>query len=127
MKFFLAREHHPNQSGMEAIRAQLSSIIRSENPDTPYSDEQLAQLMAHDGVFMTDELVERLREELHIPDSDHRIFYDPQQDCEDEDESDCCEEHECSCGHEHHDGCCGHEHHDGCCGHEHHDGCCKKS
>ena len=127
MKFFLAREHHPNQSGMEAIRAQLSSIIRNENPDTPYSDEQLAQLMAHDGVFMTDELVERLREELHIPDSDHRIFYDPQQDCEDEDESDCCEEHSCSCGHEHHDGCCGHEHHDGCCGHEHHDGCCKKS
>ena len=94
MKFFLAREHHPQQEGMEAIRQQLAQLIRSEHPDEPYTDEQLAQLMAKDGVFMTEELVERLREELNIPDSEHRIFYDPQSE-----EEHCCDD---DCGHHHH-------------------------
>lgn len=98
MKFFLAREHHPQQEGMQAIKQQLSSIIRSEHPDTPYSDEQLAQSMAHHGVFLTEEMVEHLREEMNIPDSDHRIFYDPNDKAEDD-----CDDH---C----HDGCCGHHH-----------------
>lgn len=43
--------------------------------------------MAKDGVFMTEELVERLREELNIPDSEHRIFYDPQSE-----EEHCCDD-----------------------------------
>ena len=47
--------------------------------------------MAKDGVFMTEELVERLREELNIPDSEHRIFYDPQSE-----EEHCCDD---DCGH----------------------------
>lgn len=94
MKYFLAREHHPQQEGMEAIRQQLAQLIRSEHPDEPYTDEQLAQLMAKDGVFMTEELVERLREELNIPDSEHRIFYDPQSE-----EEHCCDD---DCGHHHH-------------------------
>ena len=54
----------------------------------------MAQLMAKDGVFMTEELVERLREELNIPDSEHRIFYDPQSE-----EEHCCDD---DCGHHHH-------------------------
>ena len=94
MKYFLAREHHPQQEGMEAIRQQLAQLIRGEHPDEPYTDEQLAQLMAKDGVFMTEELVERLREELNIPDSEHRIFYDPQSE-----EEHCCDD---DCGHHHH-------------------------
>ena len=94
MKYFLAREHHPQQEGMEAIRQQLAQLIRSEHPDEPYTDEQLAQLMAKHGVFMTEELVERLREELNIPDSEHRIFYDPQSE-----EEHCCDD---DCGHHHH-------------------------
>ena len=79
---------------MEAIRQQLAQLIRGEHPDEPYTDEQLAQLMAKDGVFMTEELVERLREELNIPDSEHRIFYDPQSE-----EEHCCDD---DCGHHHH-------------------------
>lgn len=121
MKFFLAREHHPQQEGMEAIRDKLTQLIQEEHPDTPYSDEQLAQLMAQDGVFLTDDMVERLREEMNIPDSDHRIFYDPQHDLEDEDD---CDDDHCDCDHEHCD--CDHEHehcgceHDHCdCGHHH--------
>lgn len=94
MKYFLAREHHPQQEGIEAIRQQLAQLIRGEHPDEPYTDEQLAQLMAKDGVFMTEELVERLREELNIPDSEHRIFYDPQSE-----EEHCCDD---DCGHHHH-------------------------
>lgn len=119
MKFFLAREHHPQQEGMEAIRDKLTQLIQEEHPDTPYSDEQLAQLMAQDGVFLTDDMVERLREEMNIPDSDHRIFYDPQHDLEDEDD---CDDDHCDCDHEHcdheHEHCgCEHEHCD--CGHHH--------
>ena len=121
MKFFLAREHHPQQEGMEAIRDKLTQLIQEEHPDTPYSDEQLAQLMAQDGVFLTDDMVERLREEMNIPDSDHRIFYDPQHDLEDDDD---CDDDHCDCDHEHCD--CEHEHehcgceHDHCdCGHHH--------
>ena len=115
MKFFLAREHHPQQEGMEAISKKLASIIHDEDPDHPYSDEQLAQIMAHDGVFMTEEMVERLREELNLPDSDHRIFYDPHaEEVDDEPDDECeCEQDDCECCHEHHDhddcGCC-HEH-----------------
>ena len=40
------------------------------------------------------ELVERLREELNSPDSEHRIFYDPQSE-----EEHCCDD---DCGHHHH-------------------------
>ena len=111
---------------MEAIRDKLTQLIQDEHPDTPYSDEQLAQLMAQDGVFLTDDMVERLREEMNIPDSDHRIFYDPQHDLEDDcddDHCDCDHEH-CDCDHEHCD--CDHDHehcgceHDHCdCGHHH--------
>ena len=43
---------------------------------------------------ITLELVERLREELNIPDSEHRIFYDPQSE-----EEHCCDD---DCGHHHH-------------------------
>ena len=43
---------------------------------------------------VTEELVERLREELNIPDSEHRIFYDPQSE-----EEHCCDD---DCGHHHH-------------------------
>ena len=57
MKFFVAREHQPQQEGMEAIRTQLSAIVRTEQPDEPYTDEQLAQLLAQDGIFATEELV----------------------------------------------------------------------
>ena len=115
MKFFVAREHQPQQEGMEAIRTQLSAIVRTEQPDEPYTDEQLAQLLAQDGIFATEELVERLREELNIPDSEHRIFYDPHQDsCEEEDSCGCEDEH-CSCGHDH----CGCEGEHCSCGHDH--------
>ena len=50
---------------MEAIRTQLSAIVRTEQPDEPYTDEQLARLLAQDGIFATEELVERLREAEH--------------------------------------------------------------
>ena len=67
------------------------------------------------------QLSERLREEMNIPDSDHRIFYDPQHDLEDDDD---CDDDHCDCDHEHCD--CDHEHehcgceHDHCdCGHNH--------
>lgn len=111
MKFFLAREHQPQQEGMEAISEKLLAVIKSEDPDHPYSDEQLAQIMAHNGVFMTEEMVERLRENLNLPDSDHRIFYDPNAEeveehhhCDDD-----CGDH---CGDDCHDHC--HDHCD-CC------------
>lgn len=110
MKFFLAREHHPQQASMEAIKEQLAAVIRGEHPDTPYSDEQIAQIMAQDGVFMTEEMAERLREEMNIPDSDHRIFYDPMADDADECDDECGCDDECDCEHNH----CDHEHHDGC-------------
>ena len=57
---------------MEAIRTQLSAIVRTEQPDEPYTDEQLAQLLAQGGIFATEELVERLREELNIPSASGR-------------------------------------------------------
>lgn len=116
MKFFLAREHNPQQAGMEAIRGQLQQLIKGEHPDDPYSDEQLMQMMAQDGVFMTEEMIERLREEMNIPDSEHRIFYRPG-----EEEDECgCEEEKCSCHHDHDDCDC---HHDGCSCHHDHDDC----
>ena len=110
MKFFLAREHNPRQAGMEAIREQLQQLIKEEHPDDPYSDEQLMQMMAQDGVFMTEEMIERLREEMNIPDSEHRIFYRPG---EEEDECD-CEDEGCGCHHDHEDCGCHHDHNCGC-------------
>ena len=127
MKFFLAREHNPQQAGMEAIREQLQQLIKEEHPDDPYSDEQLMQMMAQDGVFMTEEMIERLREEMNIPDSEHRIFYRPG---EEEDECD-CEDEDCGCHHDHEDCGCHHDHNCGChhdhedcgCHHDHNCGC----
>lgn len=137
MKFFVAREYRPQQEGMESVRRQLQQIVHGEHPEEPYSDEQLAQLMAKAGIFMTEELIERLREELHIPDSEHRIFYDPNEEQEDDTcgcedgccdhhhEDGCCDHHhEDSCCDHHEGGCCDHHHEGGCCDHHHEDGCC---
>ena len=47
--------------------------------------------------FVTDsasDIPAPLREELNIPDSEHRIFYDPQSE-----EEHCCDD---DCGHHHH-------------------------
>lgn len=117
MKFFVAREHHPQQEGMQAIKQQLNKVIRSEHPDTPYTDEQLAQEMAHSGVFLTEEAIERLREEMNIPDSEHRIFYRPEDDCDDS--CSCHHEEDCNCGA---DCDCSHKEDCGCddCGCSHH-------
>ena len=50
-----------------AVRHRIGRLIREENAARPLSDDQLAQMMAADGINVARRTVAKYREQLHIP------------------------------------------------------------
>lgn len=118
MHFFVEKGADQLPAGLAQVKECLSQLISQEDRDDPYTDERLSQMLEQKGLFLSEEMVEQYRGLLHIPDSEHRIFYDPQHpddlfdlpaasgpcDCEE------CEEeahsHSCGCEEGHHTGHC---------------------
>lgn len=103
LKYFIEQDSSDDIIGFPAIQEKIRTLIESEEPDDPYTDDNIVQILGQQGLFLSEETVERCREKMGYPDFEHRIFYKPG---DDEEEECTCSSH--SCGHDHCD--CGHHH-----------------
>lgn len=75
LKYFFS-SHVATASGGEcsstAIRAMIKKIIQSENPQKPYSDNALTQMLQDEGIDVARRTVAKYRESLNIPSSSER-------------------------------------------------------
>jgi RNA polymerase sigma-54 factor len=55
-----------------SVRHLLSTLIQEENPEDPYSDDQLVQKMAEKGVDVARRTISKYRKLLKIPSSYER-------------------------------------------------------
>ncbi|GAB4172497.1 MAG: RNA polymerase factor sigma-54 [Wenzhouxiangellaceae bacterium] len=55
-----------------SVKARLAALIRAEDPDSPWSDQALAEHLAADGILLARRTVAKYREELGIPSSTRR-------------------------------------------------------
>lgn len=67
----LLNEHGLNQN-IQLIQTHLKHLIEHENKQKPYSDQQLAQALADEGVTIARRTVAKYREQLSIPTSTKR-------------------------------------------------------
>lgn len=71
MEHFFTRAVAGGVSG-QAIQTRVAELIRSECPQRPYSDQQLAQLLAEQGMPVARRTVTKYREKLHLPAASQR-------------------------------------------------------
>ena len=57
---------HGEQVAAEAVKMRLKKLIQSENPRSPLSDEQLAQMLKHENIDIARRTVAKYREALDI-------------------------------------------------------------
>lgn len=88
LKFFVEKDKIDYNVGMSHVRERLQELIAMENTEDPYTDEKIMQLLELEGISLNEDIIERYREEMGIPDYENRIFYH-------EEEHSC----ECDCGH----------------------------
>lgn len=77
-KFFLSN-HLPNDNGIDfstsAIKIKLKKIISNENPEHPFSDQQIVNLLAEQGIKIARRTVAKYRDILGIPSTFERKIY----------------------------------------------------
>lgn len=56
----------------EAVKVKIAAVIKSENPNKPYSDQQLVELLAKTGINLARRTVAKYREQLNILPSSQR-------------------------------------------------------
>lgn len=56
----------------DAIKKELCRQIESENKNKPHSDEKLAQILAHNGLFVSRRTIAKYRDSMNIPSSSKR-------------------------------------------------------
>jgi RNA polymerase sigma-54 factor len=55
-----------------AIRALIKKLVEQENPQKPYSDSQITDLLAKQGIIVARRTIAKYRESLNIPPASHR-------------------------------------------------------
>jgi RNA polymerase sigma-54 factor len=65
-----------DQASAESVKIQLKSLIKSENVQKPYSDQQLTEMMKKRGVRIARRTVAKYREEMGIPSTAVRRRFD---------------------------------------------------
>jgi RNA polymerase sigma-54 factor len=56
-----------------SYRALVAGVVASENPASPYSDQQISDILRRQGVILARRTVMKYREELNILSSRQRI------------------------------------------------------
>ena len=87
---------------MEAIRTQLSPSCAENSPMSRTPTNSLLSCWHRTASLPPKSWWNVCARSWNIPDSEHRIFYDPRIRLAGEEEDSCgCEDEHCSCGHDH--------------------------
>lgn len=71
LKYFFVRSLHPEDPNISSIdvKQQIISLIRKENPNSPYSDAELAVKLSKRGIYVARRTITKYRVSLGIPNS----------------------------------------------------------
>lgn len=76
LKFFfsssISNNHEGDDHSSESVKSKINQLVKSENKDMIYSDEQISQLLKQQGIDIARRTVAKYREMLNIPSSAQR-------------------------------------------------------